>query len=212
MDGNSSETKEKIFNTAIALFHTKGYKGTTIRAIAASAKVNSANISYYFNGKQGLLEACFIRFFEPYIACLEEEVQNLSEEGLKRAAFRILHFQSENHLLARFVWREVTVDSQIVREILSTYFMKERYLLKKLAKAWCGPGIQAGKLNFLMIQLKSMLSMPYLNSQYIWEVWGMQPEEPYFAEKYGKSVAEWLDSIRQNAGAQPEPLLLETAF
>lgn len=63
MDGNSSETKEKIFNTAIALFHTKGYKGTTIRAIAASAKVNSANISYYFNGKQGLLEACFIRFF-----------------------------------------------------------------------------------------------------------------------------------------------------
>ncbi|GER66407.1 putative HTH-type transcriptional regulator YttP [Weizmannia acidilactici] len=211
MDGNGAAAKEKILNTAISLFHTYGYRGTTIRAIASAAKVNSANISYYYNGKQGLLEACFIRFFEPYIACLEEVVQdaqNLPGEGLIRAIRRMLYFQSENHLLSRFVWREVTIDSQIVREITSTYLMKERYLLKKLAKAWFGLGMQGNKLNFMVIQLRSMIAMPYLNSQYIREVWGMQPEEPYFTEQYSRAITEWLGSLKQNGEGQPESLLL----
>ena len=46
---------------------------------------------------------------------------------LKRAIKKILHFQSENHKLARFVWREVTIDSQVSREIISSYLMKERF-------------------------------------------------------------------------------------
>lgn len=210
MDGNSSETKEKIFNTAIALFHTKGYKGTTIRAIAASAKVNSANISYYFNGKQGLLEACFIRFFEPYIACLEEEVQNLSEEGLKRAAFRILHFQSENHLLSRFVWREVTVDSQIVREILSTYFMKERYLLKNLPRPGVLESRRATELSHDPAEkhaVDAVFKQPVHSGSM-----GHAAGRTVFCRKIRQIGCRMAGQHPAKRGAQPEPLLLETAF
>ncbi|WP_018662462.1 forespore capture DNA-binding protein RefZ [Heyndrickxia acidiproducens] len=203
--------KEKILDTAISLFHTYGYHGTTIRAIAGAAKVNSANISYYFHGKQGLLEACFVRFFEPYLACLEEEgpASETADERLKRAVYNALHFQSDHHLLARFVWREITIDSQIVREITSTYLMKERYLLKKLVMEGLQFQPHHRAANFLMIQLRSMLAMPYLNSQYLREVWGMQPEEPYFADKYAHTIADWLDSVKQMPSAPP--LLLKKA-
>ena len=46
-------TRDLIIEAGISLFTVKGFGGTTIREIAGKAKVNTANISYYFQGKQG---------------------------------------------------------------------------------------------------------------------------------------------------------------
>lgn len=48
------ETKARIAEAARELFREHGYKGTTVRAIAATAGVDSALISYHFGSKQGL--------------------------------------------------------------------------------------------------------------------------------------------------------------
>lgn len=48
------ETKARIAEAARELFRERGYKGTTVRAIAATAGVDSALISYHFGSKQGL--------------------------------------------------------------------------------------------------------------------------------------------------------------
>lgn len=192
------DTKELIMEAASELFNAKGYQGTTIRDIAKKAKVNTANISYYFEGKQGLLEACIISFFEPYLLCLEEEMAKLDTESpelcLKRAIRNVLCFQSEHHLLARFVWREVTIDSQMSREIISSYLMKERFFFKTLIGSTLKEKNVIFPLSMMIIQLKGMLMMPYLNSQYVSEVWGVLPQEPYFAEKYFRAVKQWLDT------------------
>ncbi|KHD84103.1 forespore capture DNA-binding protein RefZ [Heyndrickxia ginsengihumi] len=213
MEVNETSTKERIISTAISLFHTNGYKGTTIREIAKAAKVNSANISYYFNGKQGLLEACFVRFFEKYLSFLEEEVRNLqyesSDKCLKRALYYILNYQSDHHLLARFVWREVSVDSQIVREIISSYLMKERFYFKQLMKEAVGDKATTTEMNYFIVQLRSMITMPFLNSQYLREVWQMFPHEKYFVDHYFLIIDRWLTQILEN---QTKPLLLKAAF
>jgi AcrR family transcriptional regulator len=47
-------TKERIAEAARALFLQHGYRGTTVRAVAAAAGVDSALISYHFGSKQGL--------------------------------------------------------------------------------------------------------------------------------------------------------------
>lgn len=191
-------TKEAIVEAAIELFYAKGYKGTTIRDIASVAKINPANISYYFKGKQGLLEECLIRFFEPYLQCLEEETVRLDSDQadlcIKRAIKRILEFQGEHKLLTRFVWREVSIDSQISREIISTYLMKERYFLKILMQAALKAHKTAFPLSMLIIQLKGILMMPYVNSLYVTEVWGIRPDEPYFINKYYLVIRNWLES------------------
>jgi AcrR family transcriptional regulator len=191
-------TKENILLSAVSLFNTKGYDGTSVRDIAKKASVNAANISYHFHGKQGLLESCFTRFFEAYLECLEAEADKLAftpaDECLKRAVLNILQYQSENHLLARFVWREISIDSQIVREIISSYLMKERYLFKRFFER----GEEQNRftsmpVSIFIIQLKSMLSMPFLNSQYLREVWHVYPQEPFFVDRYFTSLEQWVD-------------------
>lgn len=196
MSVSVSNTKELIFEAAIELFHAKGFKGTTIRDIAAKARVNPANISYYFQGKQGLLEACLIRFFESYVLCLEEEAKKLEWEEpeicLNRAVRKILYYQSECHLLTRLVWREITIDSQVSREITSSYLMKERYYLKLLVSAVLEEKKTVLPLSMFIIQLKAMLAMPFLNSHYVSEVWGIQMQDPYFIEKYYEFIQDWV--------------------
>ncbi|MGE8206300.1 forespore capture DNA-binding protein RefZ [Heyndrickxia sp. NPDC080065] len=192
-------TKETIIEAAISLFNIQGYDGTSIRDIAKKAKVNPANISYYFEGKQGLLEKCLVLFFEAYLTYLEEEVSLLAYERpdycLKRAVYKILSFQSNNHLLSRLVWREVSLDSQIVREITSSYLMKERFLYKKLIEAAIQENTYSiSDISFLIIQLKSLLTMPFLNGQYLREVWNIFPQDRYFVEKYYQHIDDWIDA------------------
>jgi len=55
MNENGLDTKERILNTAISLFARKGYKGTSVRDIARETGINISMISYYFQGKQGIL-------------------------------------------------------------------------------------------------------------------------------------------------------------
>ena len=50
-------TRERILEAALDLFGERGLTGTTVRDIAARAKVNVAAISYHFGGKDELYRA-----------------------------------------------------------------------------------------------------------------------------------------------------------
>ncbi|MGF7235915.1 MAG: TetR family transcriptional regulator [Frankia sp.] len=52
----AEQTRERILEAAMAEFGAKGYSGARTAGIAARAGVNQQLISYYFGGKQGLLE------------------------------------------------------------------------------------------------------------------------------------------------------------
>lgn len=189
-------SKAAIMDAAIFLFNTKGFDGTSIRDIAAKAEVNPANIAYYFQNKNGLLENCFTFYFENYLKELEKGFALLeagAELCLNAIVNNVLVFQSENIQLTRFILREMTIDSQVVREIMSTYHVKERYYLKNVLDR----GMASGEFrnlssHFIILQLKSLLSMPYLNTHYVSEVLHLLPYERYFAEKYGKEIALWI--------------------
>lgn len=54
-------TAEQILNTAEEEFAARGYEGTSLREIAERAQVNQALIRYYFDSKQGLYCAIYLR-------------------------------------------------------------------------------------------------------------------------------------------------------
>lgn len=54
--GSSSDTRARILSVARGLFAKKGYQGTTLRAVAARARVDVALVSYFFGSKDGLFE------------------------------------------------------------------------------------------------------------------------------------------------------------
>ena len=48
----NQSVQERLLNAAEELFCDKGFEGTSIRDIAASADCNIASVNYYFGGKQ----------------------------------------------------------------------------------------------------------------------------------------------------------------
>ncbi|WP_142386541.1 forespore capture DNA-binding protein RefZ [Bacillus sp. Marseille-P3661] len=193
-----SKTKQKVFDAAIQLFNSNGFNGTSVREIAKKADVNVALISYYFNGKKGLLEQLMISFLEQYIAILGEAFEKKdvlpTKAVLREMVLNVLKFESKNHQLARLVHREITLDTTLIREIMTTYLTKERYYFQTIIES----GIKKKEFRRLPImitimQLKGMLTMPYLHPQYMIEVLHLHPAEPYFVSKYYKEIDRWLE-------------------
>ncbi|ULT55969.1 forespore capture DNA-binding protein RefZ [Neobacillus drentensis] len=196
--------KEAIVQAAISLFNSNGYSGTSVRDIANLAKVNTATIAYYFNNKPGLLEYCFMHFFEQYINKIEEAYLSIdrgAKECLKRIVADLLHYQCENSQLASFVYREMSMDSQVVREIMSTYSLKEKYYLQKIMeRGFEWQEFRPHSIPYLIIQLKSLLMMPFMNTQYMREVLYIFPNEPFFEQKYLKELYAWIDKTLSYEG------------
>ncbi|WP_051317081.1 forespore capture DNA-binding protein RefZ [Ectobacillus panaciterrae] len=206
-------TKQKIIDAAVFLFNTQGYNGTSVRDIAKKANVNAANISYYFSGKQGLLEHLVTDFLEGYIGILERafEMQAIlsPKEMLLMVVRDILRYQSENRHLTRFFYREISLDSMLIREIMTTYFMREKYYFQTIIQN----GIEQGEFrkvlfSVFMSQLKGMLSVPYLYPQYISEVLHVFPSEEYFTRSYAKELECWLEQALEPKKQDRYPTLL----
>lgn len=64
---NASPTHKKLIDVSIDLFSRKGFKGTSIRDIAAEMGMTTSNIYHYFGTKAGLLSAIERQTLEPLI-------------------------------------------------------------------------------------------------------------------------------------------------
>src|SRR5919204_56576 len=61
----TSNTKQRILDSAERLFAAHGIEATSLRTIIADAKVNLAAIHYHFHSKEELLDAVLMRRIEP---------------------------------------------------------------------------------------------------------------------------------------------------
>src|ERR1700675_2652533 len=58
-------TKEKILDTAEALFMEHGFEATSLRAITTTAGVNLAAVNYHFGSKEELFQTVLTRRLDP---------------------------------------------------------------------------------------------------------------------------------------------------
>lgn len=192
------DSKEVIVKAAVTLFNSNGYAGTSIRDIASLAKVNSATIAYHFENKLGLLEYCFTYYFEQYIRIMEEHfacIEKGSKECFKKITAGLLHYQCENIELTSFVYREMSMDSQVVREVMSTYSLKEKYYLQKIfEKGFEKKEFRPHSIPYLITQYKGLLTMPFINANYLREVLYIFPNERFFEQKYLKDINTWIEN------------------
>jgi len=63
--GPAKSVKDRLLDAAEGLFCEHGFKGTSIRDIAASAGCNIASVNYYFGSKEGLYEEVWHRHLIP---------------------------------------------------------------------------------------------------------------------------------------------------
>lgn len=89
----SLETRDRLLNSAEALFARHGLYGVTVRNVAQHAKVDTALVYYYFGTKRGMFDAVFRRRADGINSARMEAMQayedanagNITVEGAIRA-------------------------------------------------------------------------------------------------------------------------------
>src|SRR5690625_3364416 len=132
-DMKNNPSKQKVIQAESLLFFQKGFHGTTVRDIADKASVNVSLISYYFKGKQGLLENAVTGYYEEYLKLIKNTLQKVDGHSdldkLKHVIYAIIHYKQNHYQLSCFIHRELSLDSVFVREMAVTYLAKENYFI-----------------------------------------------------------------------------------
>lgn len=66
-----NKTKEIIVTTALKLFMTNGYEGTSVRMILKEADVVTGSFYHFFKSKEDLFEETINRFMDMHVAQIE---------------------------------------------------------------------------------------------------------------------------------------------
>jgi AcrR family transcriptional regulator len=75
--GRKAETQARILDAAGRLFITRGYERTSIRCIAAQARVSRAAIFWHFGSKAGLFEETCRRLLGPFFEEMRSSLRHL---------------------------------------------------------------------------------------------------------------------------------------
>ena len=92
----------------------------------------------------------------------------------------ILRYQFDNRELTRFFYRELSLDTTLIREVMTVYFSKERYYIEQVIRqGQMKQEFRKVSFTMFMTQLKGMMNMPFLYPQYISEVLHSFPSETF---------------------------------
>ncbi len=82
------QTRAQILETALELFHERGYEETTMRAIAEAAGVAVGNTYYYFRSKEHLIQAFYERTHQEHLAASRKVLER--ERGLRERLLGVM--------------------------------------------------------------------------------------------------------------------------
>ena len=97
------DAREKIIETAMRLFGTKGYGSTSLAQVAKEAQVSKALILWHFANKDGLFRTAVQRAFEPFSINVAHHLQGLpAVDQIKRLVDDYYAFVSKNAYSVKF--------------------------------------------------------------------------------------------------------------
>jgi AcrR family transcriptional regulator len=99
----SSNTRERILQTSLALFNAQGLAAVSTHRIAAELEISPGNLHYHFKAKQLIVERLFRRF-EETLALLNASVDNVRAID---DLWLSLHLRFEAIDAYRFVYRDM---------------------------------------------------------------------------------------------------------
>ncbi len=117
------KARDRILETAVHLFAQRGYASVGVREIAQKAGVNISMISYYFNGKVGILMEILDRFHERYLETLKASIDdNIAPEAcLERIISGMIDFVRDNTELAMVAFDTLPLDIPEITERKSVH-------------------------------------------------------------------------------------------
>ena len=120
------EAKTRILKAAISLFAQKGYSGVGVREIAKVAEVNISMISYYYNGKVGILKEIINQFHDEYFNMIKSIIDKKMppEEKVRIFVRKIVEYLRTNLDITMIVFNSLPLDIPEIAEIKAERVLK----------------------------------------------------------------------------------------
>jgi len=122
-DMDNEEPEKRIIIAARQLFYKKGYDGTRMRDIAATAGVNLAMLHYYYRAK----EAIFMIVFEEAFGLLFKRIDKALAADcgffgkIRQMVYSYADMASENPELPMFVMHEASKNPELVPAMMEKH-------------------------------------------------------------------------------------------
>jgi len=118
-DKEKQNARARILKAAITLFSLKGFAGVGVRQIAEKASVNSSMISYYFNGKTGIIKTILNIFFTELFAVFDiiKESKESPQERVYDFVRRMIELTRQQTELVMVCYNELPLDIPEVNDL-----------------------------------------------------------------------------------------------
>lgn len=198
----SADKKQHIINTAVTLFATKGFEGTSIRDLAAAAGVNVAMINYYFGSKEKLFEQMF-EYKASYVRGMLDELEKNKTLSSIEKIDRVIELQTDklfcNRELHKVLHHELTLNQ---REDLGTVIVNIISQNTKIVMGIIEAGIRKKEFKkvdpaLTVATLYGTINQIVLSKKLCKALLGRQEEnyDPYKDEKFKLKVTEHLKQL-----------------
>jgi len=128
VDSYSSETEQRIFDSAREVFIRDGRDGARMEEIARHAGINKALLHYYFRSKERLYQAIFQREFKRVIGDLSDSLAlNLDTSHFLQSFINnyIDRLNQNSHVIQFMLW-EIRSGGENMKEFLQELFSSDR--------------------------------------------------------------------------------------
>ena len=144
---NIPPAKSKLLHEATSLFANHGFHGVSVRDISRKAGVNVSLVSRYFNGKQGLYDACILHLYEKMDAQAPLMVPHLQQADITLLTQQIFTFAQENRQTLLLIQRQILFEGNV--EASQRFF--KRFVCK------LAPFLPRQNVSSLMLNIQSLL-------------------------------------------------------
>lgn len=112
------DVRSRLIEAGSSLFAERGYRGTSMRAVARQAGVSPAMVAYYFDGKAGLLDAVLDSVFAGLFAEIQKLAAGTPGDGLSIERFIDVYLRAltSRPWIPHFIVREVLSENTPVRQ------------------------------------------------------------------------------------------------
>ncbi len=160
------DAKTKLIEAAMPLFPQKGYSGVSIREIADAAGVNSAAISYYFGGKEGLYGAVLQTLYSQIDTVLEQNKPDTPDAAsfAHDFAMKAVAMHQKNPYLVKYLYMEMInptrfCDTVIKEQLVKVFRFLYDGIQEAINKGEFRPDLDVG---FAALSLSSIINMYFI--------------------------------------------------
>ena len=185
-----SDPKKRILAAAITLFAQKGFAAVGVREIAAEAGVNIAMISYYFDGKVGILKEILEEFFDRYAQVFEgiDDVSKTPEACVRFLIHNIVKFVRENTELTMVSYNELPLDIPEIAELKAERITS---MIQRISGLVLRIGFDPSDAFLIAVVGPSLISTIFTNFRFrpvLKRVFRFKFDDAYY-ERYAETIA-----------------------